>query len=348
MRERALLSGAGVTLDGNQHTRLTVFAAIMPDPGEEDFRMKEPVGFPIGFVSLRTGLSVHVLRAWERRYRAVTPKRSAGGRRLYTQSDIDRLVLLKRVIQKGQSISHIAGLGQAELHRMAVADSGAPASAGTRPQPVSGIPARGCTEMVDACLEAVVRLNGGALRRILQQAAIGFSRQAMLETVVRPLAEAVGRGWSEGSMRIVHGHLVATVIHEQLVAMLNHSNGDTTGQPCVLITTPTGQHCYLGALAAAVTVQDHGWAPVFLGANLPVEEIAAARSILDPQLLALSITCRVDDTFMHDQLDQLSTLLNGHCPLVIGGRASNYYRRSIETAGAEVCLTAAELVTFLE
>ena len=81
--------------------------------------MLGPVGFPIGFVSLHTGLSTHVIRAWERRYHAVSPQRSANGRRLFSQSDIDRLVLLRRSTQNGHSISHIAGLDRAQLVELA-------------------------------------------------------------------------------------------------------------------------------------------------------------------------------------------------------------------------------------
>jgi DNA-binding transcriptional MerR regulator len=340
------IAGAGVTIHPDQHSRLIVGVVIMPDR-EAGGWMHESVGFPIGFVSLRTGLSVHALRAWERRYRAVTPQRSAGGQRLYSQADIDRLLLLKRAIQKGQSISHIAGLGQAELLRIAGSDPVEPASAGTRSKMAAGTHLDQGADIVDACLDAVTTLDGGALHRMLKQAAAHFSRQAMIDTVVRPLAEEIGCRWSEGALRIVHGHLASVVIHRQLIDMLNHSNADTAGQPCVLITTPPGQHCYLGALAAAVTAQDHGWTPVFLGPNLPVEEIAAARSILDPQLVALSITCRVNDAFMHDEIGHLSNLMNDHCPLVVGGRASNTCRRSIEATGAEICSTTEQWVNLL-
>jgi DNA-binding transcriptional MerR regulator len=309
--------------------------------------MHEPVGFPIGYVSLRTGLSVHVLRAWERRYRAVTPKRSDGGQRLYTQPDIDRLLLLKQVIKNGNSISHIAGLAHGELVEMARANTPIPASQNPHSEMTPGIRVEEAKRIVDSCLQAVAILDGSALRRTLQQAAVNFSRQAMLDSVLRPLGELIGHRWSEGSLRIIHGHMASGIIHAQLISMLDHPNGDSTGKPCMLITTPAGQYCYLGALAVAVTAQDHGWKPVFLGPSLPVEEIVAAQSILDPQLVALSITCRVNNTFMHDELTRLSDLLHDGCPLVIGGWASHYYLRSIEATGGEVCSTTAELVHLL-
>ena len=80
--------------------------------------MEEPAGYPIGYVSLATGLSTHALRAWERRYSAITPVRTESGRRLYSRADIDRLLLLKEAIAAGFRISAVAGLDDAGLSRL--------------------------------------------------------------------------------------------------------------------------------------------------------------------------------------------------------------------------------------
>lgn len=306
--------------------------------------MPKSVGFPIGFVSLQSGLSTHVIRAWERRYNAVSPQRSESRRRLYNQADIDRLVLLKRVIQNGHSISHIAGLETEELVELAGDPVRAHDSTRADPNAPADINPK---ETIAICTKAVATLDGHTLYRMLQQAALTFSRQALLEKIIMPFMEVVGRRWSDGSFRIVHGHMASAIIHAQLNSMLDHPNGDAAQKPCLLIATPAGQRCYLGALAVAITAQDHGWEPIFLGYNLPAEEIAFAYSILNPQMIALSITCRVKDDFMHDELVRLSNLLKDQCPLFIGGRACHTYHRSIDAVGGEMCSTTAELVNQL-
>ena len=65
---------------------------------------------PIQIVSRRTGLSADVIRAWERRYKAVKPSRSANGRRLYSDNDLKKLMLLQRIISGGRRIGDIAKL----------------------------------------------------------------------------------------------------------------------------------------------------------------------------------------------------------------------------------------------
>ena len=70
---------------------------------------------PIRVVARRTGITLHVLRAWERRYAVVEPGRTEGGQRLYSDADIERLKLLRDAVASGRSISQVAPLGEAAL-----------------------------------------------------------------------------------------------------------------------------------------------------------------------------------------------------------------------------------------
>ena len=73
--------------------------------------------YRIGAVCRLTGLSQHVLRAWEKRYGVVEPGRSESRRRLYSDRDVNRLSILKALVDRGQAIGSIAGLGTAELEK---------------------------------------------------------------------------------------------------------------------------------------------------------------------------------------------------------------------------------------
>lgn len=71
--------------------------------------------FEISAVARLTGISPHVLRVWERRYDVVSPERSETKRRQYSQTDIQRLSLLKTLVDNGHSIGTIADLSMAQL-----------------------------------------------------------------------------------------------------------------------------------------------------------------------------------------------------------------------------------------
>lgn len=78
------------------------------------------MNYSIKYVANVTGLSEHRIRAWEKRYQLLNPERSAKGRRLYQDSDIEKLGLVKSLIENGQKIGHIAGLDDEELKKKAV------------------------------------------------------------------------------------------------------------------------------------------------------------------------------------------------------------------------------------
>ena len=71
--------------------------------------------FKIGAVARLTGISVHTLRKWEERHGAVHPRRSEGGKRLYTDADVQRLVLIKKLADQGLSLQSIAACSFDEL-----------------------------------------------------------------------------------------------------------------------------------------------------------------------------------------------------------------------------------------
>ncbi len=75
--------------------------------------------YRIGAVARLTGVAPDTLRVWERRHGAVVPFRSAKGSRLYSQHDIARLALIKRLVDSGDAISRVANLSAEQLQERA-------------------------------------------------------------------------------------------------------------------------------------------------------------------------------------------------------------------------------------
>jgi transposase-like protein len=71
--------------------------------------------YRIGTVARLTGIRPDTLRVWERRYDVAKPQRSAGGGREYTAADVERLQLIKQLVDRGDAISRVAGLQTEEL-----------------------------------------------------------------------------------------------------------------------------------------------------------------------------------------------------------------------------------------
>jgi len=158
--------------------------------------------YSLGLVSRLTGLSPHVLRAWERRYEAVTPLRTPGGTRRYRESDLSRLRLLQAAVAAGHPIGDVARLDDAELRRRSSVREGE-----ERP-PLGEI------------LAAIDALDAAEAERLLgiQLAALGPRR--FTRAVVLPLLEEVGSRWERRELCMASEHLASAVVRSLLGALL--------------------------------------------------------------------------------------------------------------------------------
>ena len=286
---------------------------------------------PIQVVSRRTGISQDVIRVWERRYHAVTPERSPTNRRLYSDEDVRRLRLLKRATTGGRRIGDVAGLPTNELEQLVLADD--EAAVGVSAPGVSGGAGRPATEHLDACLDAVNALDEEALERELARAAVSLTVPQLLEQLLLPILQRVGEGWHDGSLRIAHEHMTSAVVRSFLGSM--RSNSDMSGPRSeILVTTPAGQLHELGALMVAVTSDLDGWRPVYLGPNMPAEEIASIVHQREAKIVALSIVHASDASAVTGELRKIHRLVPEGTVLIVGGAGARHHRGVLEEIGA--------------
>jgi DNA-binding transcriptional MerR regulator/methylmalonyl-CoA mutase cobalamin-binding subunit len=309
--------------------------------------MKSPVDFelprhPIKVVVRRTGLSADALRAWERRYEAVIPHRSETGRRLYSDADIERLLLLKRVAQVGRSIGQVASLGRDELLALAQEDESAAVPvphASKRPPP--GAQQQAGNGLLASCLDAIQHFDGPRLRGLLAAASLEFSQHRLIEELLVRLVWTVGDRWRDGTLRVGHEHLATATVQAFLGELTRE--GGAARSPAVALATPTGQRHQLGAMMAAATAITEGWRVVYLGADLPAEDIAAAANHQGVRVAGLSVVYPADDPLLPGELTRLRRLLADEVVLVVGGRAADGYRTVLDALGA---LRVADLQEF--
>lgn len=288
--------------------------------------MKKP-GYPIRLVSRRTGLSAHVIRAWEKRYGAVDPNRSGTNRRLYTEEDVERLMLLKRATDLGHSISQIARLPTDQLRALL------PALLPTAQGPAQSAPLEQPEVLLKDCLEALEMFDSQGLDNVLARASVALSQPVLIESLLVPFLERVGELWRSGHLRVSHEHL-ATASVRTLLGALRESFQVPAGAPTLIATTPVGQFHELGALIVSLVGAAQGWRTVYLGCNTPAAEIAAAAARSRARLVALSINYPPDDPALDKELRLLRKHLSNEISILAGGRSASAYRHTLEEIGA--------------
>jgi DNA-binding transcriptional MerR regulator/methylmalonyl-CoA mutase cobalamin-binding subunit len=291
--------------------------------------------YRIGAASRLSGLSTHVIRIWERRYQALQPDRSGGGARLYSDTEIERLRLLRQAVERGHAISQVATLADEELARLS---GGTPSRA---EDPTSETSAE---ETAQALVAAVGAFDLEGAERVLERAALSFSPRALVMDVLAPILKLVGSAWARGDLCVASEHLATVLVRDRAGALLRGCSPEPHAETIVL-TTPAGEQHELGALLAAVTVAMNGFRAAYLGGNLPASEIAVAARRTGASAVALSlVSLSVAESVA--ELARLQRVLPADTRLLLGG--ANAARVAAELDGpVEVHASLAHLERWL-
>ena len=273
----------------------------------------ERAGHPIAVVAERTGLSQDVLRVWERRYGAVDPIRGPGGQRFYSDSDVLRLGLLNAAIRAGRSIGQVARLSTEEIAALVEEDM---AARDRRALPISTVP--DAAGIVESAFALARSLDAPALAESLRRAVAVMGVSPFIETVVGPLLRRVGDEWHAGRLSMAPEHLVSSILHDIIVSAMR-AFPQRAGAPRVLIATPAGDRHAIGAAIAGAAAAVEGWNVLYLGPDLPAQEIADAAIAADVRVVALSVVYMDDSTRVLGELRALRTRLPATVSIIAGG-----------------------------
>lgn len=275
--------------------------------------MNEP-RYRIGALARLTGVTTHAIRIWERRYAALSPGRTPGGARLYTDADVRRLRAIKQLLERGYAISAVAKLDLAALRRL-VPEPGQ----GREPLPDVHGP-NSARAVIEELTAAVGEMDLERAARILTQASNAFSPHDLVVQVLAPALDEIGGRWESGQLCIASEHAASAMLRTQLGALLAAQAVDRRSP--VVCTTPQGEQHELGALLAAVLIAMSGRRVVYLGANLPALQIAQAARLCKAGAVALSIVS-LEPTAARRELEALCRALPPGVGVLIGGRGAS-------------------------
>jgi DNA-binding transcriptional MerR regulator len=226
--------------------------------------------YPLRTAARLTGLSPEVLRAWERRHSVVEPLRTPGGTRRYNAEELERLRLVKAAVDAGHRISQVARLDLDELKRRAAVTEARP------------------NGHLEEILTALDQFDDEKSQRLLSLhlSALGPARFA--REISLPLLQEIGLRWSNGRMGIAPEHLATGILRSLLGSALQPTASSRLG-PRIVFATPTGERHELGLLMAALTAIGAGANPLYLGLELPVEDLLLAVERANAAALAVSL-----------------------------------------------------------
>ena len=261
---------------------------------------------------------------WERRYAFPTPTRDRFGERIYPPGQVEKLRLIKRLMERGHRPGKIVGRSIEDLQALGSTLSTQPSPRGDLGIILDLIKAHGLQELR-------ARLN--------QEMARGGLQNFVLHTIA-PLNVVVGKAWMEGRIAVFEEHLYAELVQNLLrnaIAAVQPHNGT----PRILLTSLPGELHGIGLLMAEALLCIEGAYCVPLGTGTPVEDIVIAALAHQADIVALSFSASFAENKAAEGLAQVRASLPAKVQLWAGGAGASRLRKPV--AGVQLLDGFAEM-----
>jgi methanogenic corrinoid protein MtbC1 len=291
------------------------------------------VTLSIAAVERDTGLSKDTLRVWERRYGFPAPGRDIVGERAYTLEEVEKLRVIKRLLDAGHRPGRIVALPFEALKQFS--DSGVDAGVAGTAEAGGSVDLQQHLALIRA--HDVRGLRSGLTRLLAREGVARF-----VVDVLAPLNAAVGDAWMRGQMEIFEEHTyteTVQVVLRQAIAGMPAAVGG--GTPRVLLSTFPGEPHGLGLLMAEAMFALEGCECVSLGVQTPLWDTVLAAAAYRSDIVALSFTGCMNPNQVVDGLTELRRKLQPGVKVWPGGAAPVLSRRRIE--GVDPLLSLAQL-----
>lgn len=268
--------------------------------------------YSIKAISSLTGLGAETLRAWERRYQAIVPGRDEGGRRFYTDLDLERLALLANLTRQGHAISKIAPLDNGQLQHLM--DAGDELTAER-------------SRFSDQIVEALQAYRIDRCENLLKRALIANEPLAYVRDILVPALNHVGQLWHDEKLSVAQEHMFSACVKRILLSMVNNLQGVIGNRPSMLFATPSGEPHEFGILMCCLLAAEQHYDCYYLGANVPAADLIDAFRKLKADVLVLSLLKAPPDAETLADLDGIVTAAGEEKLAVwMGGKGADFWR----------------------
>ncbi len=260
-----------------------------------------------------TGLSTHVIRAWERRYGLVVPLRGANRYRLYTDEDVHLFRYLKSQVDLGISIGELAEIGREELLKRTKQSL---LETAVEPPPSE--------RLIRELIQAIQQHDRAGFERKLNGALAVIPFEEALHRFLLPLQEQVGDLWHEGKLSIGQEHFVSNYVKQKVFSALNQLPIRDVG-PRIVVACPSNEWHEISAMTVAYLCETRGCRVHYLGANLPILELAKYCEQIQPSYVFLSLTMQCSPIEATNLSRELASQIVPLAPVAVGGQCASMH-----------------------
>lgn len=205
-----------------------------------------------------SGIPIHTIRMWERRYRVLSPIRSSGNTRTYTDLDLKRLLDVVSLNQAGLKISKACSLSPAEIDHYLVNDIKKTLSLHPNYE-----------FAIAQLIKFGISYNEFEMSKLLNSCIQGFGMSVTYQEIILPLLQRVGLMWRRSNICPAQEHFIAGLIRQKLMAAIDQVPLATQHQSTWLLFLPEDEGHDIPLLFASFLLRSQGYKVIYLSGQVP-------------------------------------------------------------------------------
>lgn len=269
-----------------------------------------------------SGVGVHTIRAWEKRYKALIPNRDSSGHRTYTKTDIEKLMLLSELCLLGYTISKVAKLEIPELKNL-LKDLGKNEESMDAPEfnLIQDKPSIDVIASINILLFALKAYKLDVVNQELIKLRTNLSSRDMAISIILPLSIELKELANSGRFTIIQVETVTRLLYFHCnYALYRQIDRRERNSLKVLVAGLDGSNLDLDVMIVGLLCNHYGLNFTFFESGNNYEAILDSVTFLDINLLILSIqnsslAPSVVEKIMGKTTDNLEIILCGKSEL---------------------------------
>jgi len=264
-----------------------------------------------------TGIKAHTLRKWESRYNFIEAKRTATNIRFYTDEQLRKLLNINILTRNGYRISKIDGMSDAQIHEVV-----SKILLETTPH-----------DDLNALILCMLEMNEIDFNEIMSK---NISKHGLLKTitdVLYPFLNHIGVLWRTNKAMPAQEHFISNLIKQKMFSAIDTIPSKDESCPTIVFYLMEVESHEIGLLLANYIAKELGWRTIYLGSNVPLENIKDVLEITKPHLMMTMFTM-----LRASQIEILISSINKYTTVTLAVSGSGNIENSVETSNQVIYL----------
>jgi DNA-binding transcriptional MerR regulator len=260
-----------------------------------------------------TGVKAHTIRIWEQRYSFLKPQRTGTNIRYYNNEELKTILNIALLNKYGYKISHIDRMGEDEVKDKILSLSNALAQQ---------------ERVINELIQNMIDLNVESFEDVLDDYIRARGIEKTINQIIFPFMERIGVLWITDHINPAQEHIVSNIIRQKLIVGIESIKTHVVVNKSILLFLPESEYHELGLLFIQYLLKSRGINTLYLGANVPLEDVQYVVELKKPDYIYTHLTS-VSNSFSFERFLGNLTRRFESTPIVISGRLTQAYEKRI-------------------